>query len=247
MKLGTIRKTPLGALLYVTFVDSGLKLPEFISAIGYSNIPKGIRTFQAFVNTGTGNPIFLERLQASRLAIDDEAFLDALRLTDQQLQAEEEKERALIERERELSFRPACYAVPRLDPGAQITIYAVTRDFEKETIQLPTGIGSWPPEAQYRYVQRKIRAHYQQTGGRVPLLGAIVSYLYYRSWNEPPLALTIDGQPLGVAPEGALPQISLRLRNRPVPCELLASFLRKGVKKAASTEDHNANQNSHKD
>ena len=72
MRLVSTRKTPIGALLYVTFIDSGLKLPEFISMIGYSNIPKGILAFQSFVNTGTGNPVFLERLQASRLAIDSE-------------------------------------------------------------------------------------------------------------------------------------------------------------------------------
>lgn len=247
MKLLGTRKTPIGALLYVTFIDSGLRLPEFIAMIGYTNIPQGIRTFQSFVNTGTGNPIFLERLQASRLAINSESFLDALSQTDEQLRLEQDEERLNSEREKASTFRPACYAVPSLDPGAHITIYAVTRDFEKNVIQLPASIGSWSHEAQYRYLQRKIRGHYRENEGRIRLLGAIISYLYYRNWSEPPLALTIDGQPLGVAPQRTLATMDLRPGNRPIRRELFTRFLTQADTKTAQTKDKEVNQSDYRD
>jgi hypothetical protein len=244
MKLAITRKTPIGALLYVTLIDSGLKLHEFVAAIGYSNIPKGIRAFQSFVNTGTGNPILLERLQASRLAIDSEVFLDALSQTDTQLRLEQEEERAKNEEERARAFRPTCYPVPRLDPGAQITIFAITGEFKKYAIELPATIHSWSHEAQYSYTQSKIREHYRRHQGQIHFLGAIVSYLYHRSWNEPPVALTIDGQPLGIAPRCALPTTGLRLGNRAISQETLARCLGTSDAERARTQKTSL---SHKD
>ena len=82
------RNTPIGALLYVTLIDSLLDLNSFVAALGYANIPSGVRTFNSFVNTGLGNHVFLARLQASRFALTPEVLLDALIHTDLQLFSE---------------------------------------------------------------------------------------------------------------------------------------------------------------
>ncbi len=224
MKTTIVRKTPIGALLFVAFIDSGLKLPEFVAAIGYGNIHKGIRAFQSFVNTGTGNTIFLARLQESRFMIDPDALLDALVATETQLLTEQEHERILQERERQRSFKPAIYPVPNLDRNAQVTLFAVTSDFKEYSSPLPASIATWPHHTQYNYVQARIRDNYHRHNGTVKLLGPIVSYLYLRAWNEPALAFTIDGQPLGYTQQQP-PAAEIRIRNTPVKRKLLAQFL----------------------
>lgn len=224
MKTAIVRKTPIGALLFVAFIDSGLKLPEFVAEIGYGNIHKGIRAFQSFVNTGVGNTIFLERLQKSRFMIDPDALLDALVATETQLLTEQEHERSIQERERQRSFRPAIYAVPKLDRHAQITLFAVTSDLKEYSSLLPEGIATWPERTQYEYVQATIRESYHRHNGEIKLLGPIVSYLYLRTWNEPPLAFSIDGQLLGYTQQQP-PRAEIRIRNTLVKRKLLAQFL----------------------
>jgi hypothetical protein len=225
MKTNITRKTPLGAILYATFIESQLKLPEFVAEIGYRNIAKGIRALQSFVNTGTGNHLFLERIQASRFTLDADVLLDALTRTDQQLYAEREEERAKVERELETNFRPALYAVPKLDPSAQITLYAITSEFDTSCSPLPSSIGLWPTEKQYEFVQAKIRENYRRNEGRIIFLGPIVSYLYFRVWNEKPMAFSIDGQPLGVSEQRTYAKAELRIRNSPIAKKLLAQML----------------------
>lgn len=225
MKTPITRKTPMGALLCMIYLESGLPLPAFIAEVGYNDIPKGIRTFYSWMNTGTGNMLFIERLQRSRFALDPEVMFDALHLTENQILQENELEREKLAREQAAEFIPTLYAVPELDPSGRTTLFATTRHFDDYTVELPVSIPSWAPDKQYAVIALTIRENYQRTNGRMDPLGAIVSYLYRRHWNEAPLAFTTEGDLLGIAPDRSFQHTELCIRNKPMQRKLFAHFL----------------------
>ena len=215
----------MGAILYITFLESALPLPAFVNGVGYRDIPKGIRAFQSWVNTGTGNMLFLERLQGSPFALDPEVLFDALHLTENQICLEHEQERERIALEQSIAFKPTLHAVAEMDPGAHIVLFAVSHDFEEHTLELPLSIPSWHADKQYGYINTAIRAHFKSTNGESRFLGPIVSYLYRRHWNEPPIAFTTDGQLLGINPDRSFLNTELRIRDKPIQRRLFAHFL----------------------
>lgn len=225
VKTPIIRRTPIGAILFITLLDSETSLPAFIANIGYRNIPLGIRAFHSWMNTGTGSMLLLERIQESRFAIEHEVLFDALHLTENQILQENHIERERLAREQAAAFIPKLYGVPQLDPTGHIVLFATTRDFESYSVELPRSLPSSTPEKQYAFIQEMIRETFQRSINDIPPLGPIVSYLYRRHWNEAPLAFTTDGELLGIAPEGSFQYTEHRTRNTPIQRKLFSHFL----------------------
>lgn len=209
----TLRRTPIGAILFVTLIDSGLTLPEFIREVGYLHVYKGIRTFHSFVNFGIGNALLLYRLQRSRFALPAEVLLDALTSTELQIQTERAEDRARMDDEQERAFCPAIYPVAALDPGAQITRFPVGNDFDIYATPLPDSIRLWPPGSEHEHIRETIQENYRMNNGSVFLFGPIVSYLYWRRWDEAPIVFSPQGVEIVTAKQRRYALTELRIRD----------------------------------
>ena len=51
----------ISELIYRVFEESGLKRSQFISGLGYRNITGGLRSLDRWLQTGTGDPLMIDR------------------------------------------------------------------------------------------------------------------------------------------------------------------------------------------
>ncbi|MFO0416734.1 MAG: hypothetical protein ACK5Y6_05540 [Pseudomonadota bacterium] len=220
---------PLGAALIEVVKRSGLSLPSFLSAIGYSNINKALRSFQTTLSTGKAPPILLERLAQSPFALSSSQLSDAINSTDIILAQEQRSAHEQSQAQAKLQFRPYLKALTTSQRPSSITIFALINGQEILRIELPQSFTSWDSSLQHRYAQRKIRSHYQQSNGEAPLLGAITGYHLFKTFGAPPLLFTIDGQPLGLDQHAKTSTVILKLRGskREIPQALWRPKLRR--------------------
>src|ERR1035438_8752274 len=55
----------ISQLIFWVFQESGLKRSHFAAGLGYRNITGGLRSLDAWLQTGTGDPLLIERLVQS--------------------------------------------------------------------------------------------------------------------------------------------------------------------------------------
>jgi hypothetical protein len=197
---------PLGQFLIALFTDAGLSLPDFIRALGYRNVNKGIRAFQRFLATGYGPTIFYTRLEASVFAPSSSSFEMVVQLNCEQIAQELYREHGLVADDFKEDFRPFVHAIPSLPEVESVSFFAQSGDFTTHTIRVQPKLASMPVEEQHKVIGAKIRRNYRETRGVVPFLGATRYYLYYHSWDAPPTAFTVGGTPLGIADHATIPR-----------------------------------------
>lgn len=216
---------PIGQLLIALFIDTGLKLPQFLKAIGYGNVNKGIRHFQSFLTTGLGPSILLTRLAQSPYAPNPKALAMVAQQHIEQYNQELYLQYGLVADDFKEEFRPFLHAVPGLSNLETISLYAQSGEFAPHTITFPKNIARLTLEEQYKPLGEKIRHNYEQTNGRICFLGPIRYYLFYHSWDQPPLAFSVTGEPLGIADNGIVPKVRLERVSRLLDEELLQTVL----------------------
>lgn len=197
---------PFGQFLIAIFRGTGLSLPDFVRALGYRNVNKGIRAFQMFLATGYGPSIFYSRLESSVYAPSSSSFEMVVQQNCEQIAQELYREHGLIADDFRENFRPFVHAIPSLPEVESVSFFAQSGDFSTHTIRVQPKISSMPLEDQHKVIGAKIRRNYRETNGVVPFLGTTRYYLYYHSWDAPPTAFTVDGIPLGIADHATIPR-----------------------------------------
>lgn len=216
---------PLGQLLIAIFNQSGLNLPRFVEAIGYRNVNNGIRGFQRFLSTGFGPSLLLSRLAASRYAPHPDALTFVAQQHMEQFNQELYLQHGFGAEDFEEEFRPFLHAVPALPDVENISFFAQSGEFSRYTIRFQRKVALLPADEQYKMVKGKVRRHYRETRGTIHFLGAIHHYLYYHSWNEPPVAFSVEGEPLGIADNATVPRTRVDKLSRAIDERLMLSLL----------------------
>lgn len=204
---------PTGKLLIAALEQSNHRLPGFVSALGFGNIPKGIRHVRMALASGVVAPALIDRLLASRYAPGIEALNEALRATEEIFNNERI---AQAERKRDTDkerFRPHIAPLTELQRPSSITIFALLGGFERLTIALPQSYPTWERGLQLRFAQARIRRHYRSFSGSAPLLGAITGYRLFSAFGETSLCFTVDGQLVGVCNK-AVPAVTCGLTSK---------------------------------
>lgn len=197
---------PFGQFLIAIFTGTGLSLPDFVRALGYRNVNKGIGAFQRFLATGYGPTLFYTRLEASVFAPSLSSLHMVVQQNCEQIAQELYREHGLTAEDFKEDFRPFVHAIPSLPEVESISFFAQSGDFTNHTIRVQPKISSMSLEDQYKVIGGKIRRNYRETKGVVPFFGATRYYLYYHSWDAPPTAFTVDGTPLGIADHATIPR-----------------------------------------
>lgn len=208
---------PIGELLLKTFHASGLKLPDFMRAIGYGNAHNGIATFDTWLQNGSGNGLFLERLTKSAYAPPIDELRTALAETEQIRTAERHRETlARIEVERK-NFRPFVQGTAELSRPTSITMFAFTGGPARYTVTLPFGFGDLSHEAKERLVAGTIRDNFAANNGRTLFMGKITGYLLFLEYGERPIRYTVDGIKVGEVDARPAQHAVVTLNGRPIP------------------------------
>ncbi len=213
---------PIGELLIRLLVDSGLSLPDFMHAIGYGNSAKGIATLDHWLQTGSGNPLFLERLASSPLAPEPAALRSAIAATTAILRDERrtEKQRRIEEEKR--AFYPFVQGIAELSRPTSITMFAVTGGPSRYTVRLPQDILSWPDDAREELLRDTISRNYADNGGRTLFMGKITGYLFFREFGARPISYTVDGIARGELDARPAGEATLTINGRTIPHGIFA-------------------------
>lgn len=234
---------PIGQQILIKLRESKLKVSEFIQAIGYKNINKGVRSFNLFISEGRGPTIFISRLQQSNFALPAHVLEEALSATKAIHREKEQKEITEEVNKRRAAFQP--YFMPRSNkrPPMSITVFALLGGYELYRHLLPPDIKQMKESERMHLISYKIKADYDyriacskdleetnQDGpcadiksvlrNKIPLASDIESYLVYLDFDEPPYVFNISGELIGRENNSSLPHIYAKTRSKELPAWL---------------------------
>lgn len=193
MKVRT-SKYPIGILLLTVIDNSGLSPSSFLKEIGYESLTGGFKTLDAYLEEGDGDRLLLDRIQGSRFAVVQEALErvaqeNADLLAAQKIQNEFAKRQ--VERAR---FRPYLEVIPELLRPTQITFFGLTGGNRRYNTYLPQDIATWDYARQTEFLKVAVTENFVKHDGRTAFMGQIQGYLYFYSYDEQPLRLTVSGE-----------------------------------------------------
>jgi hypothetical protein len=218
-------KYPLGQMLIAIFTDTGQNLPAFVEALGYRNVNKGIRALHQVLSTGYGPSLFFSRLEASPYGPSGAGLQLVIQQHFEQLSQEFFEKHGLVAEGLEEEFRPLVHAIPSLPEVEALSFFAQSGDFASHTVTLQRKIASLPLNEQYRVVGARIRQNYRHTRGVIPCLGPTRYYLYYSSWEAPPMTFSVEGHPIGMADHASIPKARVTKVTRTLDPKLMNLLL----------------------
>src|SRR3954471_515438 len=150
----------LQTLINETMAAKGLRKAQIVSLLGFKNITKGIRRFDAFVVDGVDSPGMLDRLPAA-LGLPAETVHAAYEQTLDQFRAEAEAQRtANLERLR-IEFRPHVRVKTERTVPSPIFVVAMTGGPDRWLrINLPEEVTASPEHSQIEQAAEIIRQHH---------------------------------------------------------------------------------------
>ena len=187
----------LQILVNETMATKGLRKAQIVSLLGFKNIAKGIRRFDAFVKDGIDSPGLLHRLP-SALGLPAETVHAAYEQMLDQMRTEAETQRTA-------QSGTASSRVPPTRPrqnGAHycpspIFVVAMTGGPDRWLrISLPEEITALPEHSQIEQVAEIIRQHHAERKGWAGPFGSIIGY-YYRSEFEIAVEFSVTGEVIG--------------------------------------------------
>ena len=186
----------LEMLITETMATKGLRKAQIVSLLGFKNIAKGIRRFDAFVADGVDSPGMLDRL-SSALGLSDETVRAAYEQMLDQMRAKVEAQRsAHLERLR-AEFRPHVRVKTERTVPSPLFIVAMTGGPDSWLrIRLPEEVTALSEHDQSEQVAEIIRQHHAEHKGWAGPFGSIIGY-YYRSEFEIAVEFSVMGQVVG--------------------------------------------------
>jgi hypothetical protein len=186
----------LQTLISETMAAKGLRKAQIVSLLGFKNITKGIRRFDAFVVDGVDSPGMLDRLP-SALGVPAETVRVAYEQTLDQMRAEAEAQRtANLERLR-IEFRPHVRVRTERTVPSPIFVVAMTGGPDRWLrINLPEEIIALPENSQIEQAAEIIRQHHAEHKGWAGPFGSITGY-HYRSEFEKAVEFSVTGEAVG--------------------------------------------------
>jgi hypothetical protein len=187
---------PLQTLVSEMMAVKGLRKSQIVSLLGFKNITKGIRRFDAFVADGVDSPGMLDRLP-SALGVPAATVHAAYEQMLDQIRTEAEAQRsAHLERLR-IEFRPHVRVKTERAVPSPLYIVAMTGGPDRWLrISLPEEVTALPEHSQIEQVAEIIQQHHAKHKGWAGPFGSIIGY-YYRSEFERAIEFSVTGQVVG--------------------------------------------------
>ena len=165
---------PISTLLQQIIHDSGLGRSGFVQSLGLRNTAKALRRLNEWVKSGSGDLGFLQRI-VDAYHPDSVALVNALEETEQAHQREREDAVRQIEERERRRFRSFVWV--HTEDGAHSFLTALGERRVK-VLWMPEGFEHLSHVEQLRAVQRRVRDHYAEAGGKYVGFGAILRYRF---------------------------------------------------------------------
>lgn len=184
---------PIGKLLLTIIENSGLRPFVFFKEIGYGNPNSGFNNLDTFLLRGEGFVSLINMIQASKYAVEQSEFEEALVTTKQIIAEEKEKIRLEFAQKGREQFIPYISIIPELKRPTQITLFCLTGGNDRYNTYIDKMLLEHSEEQQYASVKELIVENFSRHSARTLFMGAIVGYLYHYSFDEQPICFTTEG------------------------------------------------------
>jgi hypothetical protein len=171
---------PISRFLQQIITDSRLRRSEFVHAIGYKNAAKGLRRLDEWLENGSGDEGFLQRI-VDTFHPDPGELERALAETERIHQLEQDGVVREIEERERRRFKPFVWV--ETEDGAHSFLTAIA-ERQLKVLYLPNGFEHLSEQGKLEAVQRRVREHYQRSGGRYPGFGEILRYRYASDFDH---------------------------------------------------------------
>jgi hypothetical protein len=179
---------PVSRFLQRVIQESGLRRQQFVQAIGFANIAKGLRRLDEWLVSGRGDQLFLQRI-IDRYHPDPGELLTVLQETEV-IHAREHQEAVHemeeLERRR---FRPFCWVVTQ-DCAHSWVIALAQRQIK--LLRFLEGFEQLSSVEQLAAAQLRVLSHYRETSGRLNYFGPILGYRFCDTFDTS-IVLDPDG------------------------------------------------------
>ena len=195
---------PISRFLERMMRESGLRRSQFVQALGFRNITKGLRRLDVWIECGRGDQGFLERIVAQYHPDPAElhtalAETEAVHRHEHQEAVRESEE---LERRR---FKPFVWVVTEEGPHSWVMVLA---ERQVKFLRFHEGFDQLSSADQLTAVQQRAREHYQETGGRFAHFGAILGYRFCDSFDTS-IILDLNGQMIETSGRFLRPEVWL--------------------------------------
>jgi hypothetical protein len=158
--------------------ESGLRRSAFVKSLGYKSVEGGLRKLDELLEQGRGDKGCLQRIMDAYRP-DPGELERALAATDQMHQREHEAAAREAEERQRRRFRPFIWV--HTADGAH-SVLSLMFERKVKVLWLP-GLEHLPESKQLETVQRRIREHYQEMGGKYAGFGQILKYRFADSFD----------------------------------------------------------------
>jgi hypothetical protein len=171
---------PISQFILRLMEEYGFSRVEFIQALGYRNLERGLRRLESWMETGAGFQLILKQIAAAYPSSADELHKA---LADTETVKTQEFEAAWFERCRaeQDTFTPYIHADGERTVPNGITIFGLTGGHRRwTTIEMPQAILELPLEHQLAAVPELMRAYKRRNNGACPFFGRLVGFKLVR-------------------------------------------------------------------
>jgi hypothetical protein len=170
---------PISRLVQRLIIESGLRRSEFVARIGYSNTAKGLRRLDTLLQFGEVNEVLLHRI-VDAFRPDPGELEKALSETVEM--HERDHTEAVHEAEERLRRRFRSFIWIHSENGAH-SFFSAIGERQIKVLWMPDGFEQLSKPEQLAAVQRRIRQHFRETGGKYQGFGAILRYQWAETFD----------------------------------------------------------------
>ena len=201
----TSQKNLVTALVFESMKKNKLSRNEIIQRMGYSNLNKGMRRLDRFLDGNEIDPTFVKRLTEA-LNIDPKEMQSSI--NDDWL-----LKRQLAEDHDRKIFKPYLYIQTYATRPSSICMYAMTGGTHRhKMVDVPENIPTKSCLEQIETIRTLITEHFKSSEGIAPFFGKISGYLYCPNYDSS-YEFTIGGETDEInRGHFYLPEASIRLK-----------------------------------
>ena len=167
---------PITILVCTRMKELNLARKDMPSRLGYTNISKGMRKLEQFLEAAEPHQLIEEQLP-SALELPEEIVREAIEKTRRLIKEAEEAARRA-------AFRPHLYVVTERDIPSQICICGMVGGHRYKIVKLPEDFNELPPERQDLLIRTGNNESIQRENGSMNFFGKILYYVLLRDYDE---------------------------------------------------------------
>jgi hypothetical protein len=161
--------------------DKGIKKSEFVKKLGYTNLSKGCRNLQDFLEGDLSLHFIITHLHLA-MEVDKAVIAKAMQVTEEEIEQERLQERE----KRRACFKPILYVYTERRIPSWILACAMCGFHRFKRIALPDNFNELSRKSQNEIIKEKIAESMAQNNGTIITFGKILHYILQDDFDDTP-------------------------------------------------------------